>query len=143
MIELRSWLTPDGLLLSGRLLGTWGREECAGLCAFLNALPLPARCRVLLDFSALGHLHFSAAPWLIALGERLDRRGAALEIAGVNEWLQNILELGGAREARDLVERHGMRVSPLPGLADRGARIASRPSCYVSDPHGLAAACLN
>jgi hypothetical protein len=143
MIELRSLLAPDGLLLWGRLIGTWGREECAALLAFFAELTLPRGCRVVLDFTALGHLHFEGVPQLIAVADRLDGRGTRLEVAGLSDQLRDILELGGAREARDFIERHGLRRSPLPSPADRVERAEPWTGAFDSDPHGWSVVSLN
>ncbi|MBP6874870.1 MAG: STAS domain-containing protein [Candidatus Eisenbacteria bacterium] len=143
MIELRPILTPEGLLLWGRLLGTWGREECALLRGLFAELALPAGSRVLLDFSELGHLHFSGAPWLVELGRVLEEEGARVEIAGLNDRLRDILELGAASDGRDFIERHGGNGSPLPGRAERFGSGGGQARFGRPDPHGLAAARLN
>jgi len=151
MMDDGSLFDADGLLVWGRLLGSWGREECLDLRSFFDTLELPRGSRVLLDFSDIRHLHFAGAPWLIAMAADLENRGARLHVAGLSERLRTILELGGACAAREFCERYGEEFrerygdegSPLPGPAEgrgREARIGGR---YASDPHGLAVVGLN
>jgi len=143
MMEMRSHFGPDGLLVWGRLLGYWGREECDGLRSFFDALALPRGSHVLLDFSALRHFHFAAAPWLVAMAADLEVRGAQLSVAGLTERMRSILELGAACEAREFCERYGDQGSPLPGPAERGERGDSSSGPYELGPHGFAVVGLN
>ncbi|MFH1143127.1 MAG: STAS domain-containing protein [Candidatus Eisenbacteria bacterium] len=142
MIELRPLRAPDGLVVWGRLLGTWGRRECVELLAFFTQLALPQGCRVLLDFSGLDHVHFNGAPWLIALAEGIESRGGSVQVVGLTDELLNIFELGAACEARDFIERHGFW-TPLPGSADDRRAAALARGAFVSDPQGLGVVSLN
>ena len=141
MIELQTPVDAPRPVLWSRLTGDWGLEEGQRLVALFARLGLPGGSLVLFDFSGIRHLHFRAGTLLIALARELEARGARLRFVGLSAYLQGILELGGALDWRDLVERSGLGDPPLPSPADGGLGASTWP--YGRDPHGWVVVGLN
>ncbi len=143
MIELVTVQQPLGELLWGRLSGCWGAPEWRRLYMLLARMQLTCGSRVVLDLSAIDHLHFRAVPLLFELARGVEGRGACLHVTGMSQYVQRILELGGALEGRDFIEQHGLGSSPLPDPADPSARGGRWLPWSARDPRGLAVPSLN
>ncbi len=93
-------------LFWGRMRGDWGKRELGALLVVIDSLGLAPGSQVVLDFADARHVDYRAVEMLIRLGRRLERKRSAFRLAGLNPYLRQIFELGGAVEGRDFVEQH-------------------------------------
>jgi hypothetical protein len=142
MIQVISLGKPEGALTLGRLSGHCGPREWRHLRTLFARVPLTQGSRVVLDLSGTRHLHFRAAPELIALARRLQRRGAQLTVVGLTDYLVKIVELSSGLEGRDFIEQYGINGSPQPGPADSETNTGVPHACALG-PHGLGVASVN
>jgi hypothetical protein len=142
MIQVISLGESEGALMLGRMTGHCGPREWRHLRALIARAPLTQGSRVVLDLSGTRHMHFRAAPELIALARRLQGRGAQLTVIGLTDYLVKIVELSSGLEGRDFIEQHGTNGSPLPGPADPGMH-TGMPYAGAPGPHGLGVVSVN
>jgi hypothetical protein len=134
MMNLFTLPHDAGLLLWGRVSGTCDVRQCGQLIMLLEHQVLPPGSQIVLDFSGAEHIQYRAVPLLIRLGRRIERRRCHFQIAGMSNYMQRIVEFGGALEGREFIERHMWAGSLLP--RPLGAKpVASR----VRDPRELLA----
>lgn len=106
-------------LFWGRMSGTWGKPEMAQLLVLIDSLGLAPGSRVVLDFAEAEHVDFRAVPLLIHLGLRLERRRADFHLAGVSDYLRQIVEVECALDGREFIERHLWHGSSRPDSRGR------------------------
>lgn len=112
-------------LFWGRMRGDWGKRELGALLVVIDSLGLAPGSQVVLDFADARHVDYRAVELLIRLGRRLEQRRAAFRLTGLNAYLRQIFELGGALEGRDFLDQHlwdGSHNPVSPGASSRARR---------------------
>jgi len=106
MIDLVALEHENAVLLWAHIGPRWGLADCQQLRLVVEAMALPPESQLVLDFAEARHIDYRAIPDLIMLGREMERRAGRFRLAGFSEYLQRIMELGGALEGREFVENH-------------------------------------
>lgn len=136
MMELVTLEGRGGMLVQGRMTGSWSSRDCGQLLLLIEQLALPPGCQVVLDFSGADHVDYRAAPILIQLAQEVERRGGHFHIAGVSDYLRRIMELEGALDGREFIEEHiwtGSTLMDHAGETARGSGFAAARAGHLQD----------